>query len=96
MPKSSLQILERNNLTIDDVAYIAPHQANYRISKNVAGTLGVAEDKMLSNIQYLGNTGCAGCAIVLDENKQSFKKGENIIVTVFGGGYSYGAMLITI
>lgn len=96
MPKASLKILERNNLTISDIAYIAPHQANLRISKNVAGTLGVSDDVMLSNIQYLGNTGCAGCAIVLDEHKSDFKKGENIIVTVFGGGYSYGAMLITI
>ncbi|MEA5138208.1 3-oxoacyl-ACP synthase III family protein [Arcicella rigui] len=96
MPKASLKVLERNNLSISDVAYIAPHQANLRISKNVANTLGVSEDIMLSNIQYLGNTGCAGCAIALDENKAKFNKGENIIVTVFGGGYSYGAMLITI
>ena len=96
MPKASLQILERNNLTISDIKYIAPHQANLRISKNVAGTLGVSEDVMLSNIQYLGNTGCAGCAIVLDENKHKFVKGDKIIVTVFGGGYSYGAMLLEI
>jgi 3-oxoacyl-[acyl-carrier-protein] synthase III len=96
MPKASLQVLERNNLTISDIKYIAPHQANLRISKNVAGTLGVSEDVMLSNIQYLGNTGCAGCAIVLDENKQKFVKGDKIIVTVFGGGYSYGAMLLEI
>ena len=96
MPKASLQVLERNNLTISDIKYIAPHQANLRISKNVAGTLGVSEDVMLSNIQYLGNTGCAGCAIVLDENKHKFVKGDKIIVTVFGGGYSYGAMLLEI
>ena len=96
MPKASLQVLERNNLTISDIKYIAPHQANLRISKNVAGTLGVSEDVMLSNIQYLGNTGCAGCAIVLDENKHKFVKGDKIIVTVFGGGYSYGAMLVEI
>ena len=96
MPKASLKVLERNNLTISDIKYIAPHQANLRISKNVAGTLGVSEDVMLSNIQYLGNTGCAGCAIVLDENKHKFVKGDKIIVTVFGGGYSYGAMLLEI
>lgn len=96
MPKASLQILERNNLTINDIKYIAPHQANLRISKNVAATLGVSDDVMLSNIQYLGNTGCAGCAIVLDENKGKFVKGDKIIVTVFGGGYSYGAMLVEV
>lgn len=96
MPKASLQVIERNGLTINDIKYIAPHQANLRISKNVAGTLGVSEDVMLSNIQYLGNTGCAGCAIALDENKGKFVKGDKIIVTVFGGGYSYGAMLLEI
>jgi 3-oxoacyl-[acyl-carrier-protein] synthase III len=96
MPKASTQVLERNNLTINDIKFIAPHQANLRISKNVAGTLGVSEEVMLSNIQYLGNTGCAGCAIVLDENKDKFEKGDKIIVTVFGGGYSYGAMLVEV
>jgi 3-oxoacyl-[acyl-carrier-protein] synthase III len=96
MPKASTQVLERNSLTINDIKFIAPHQANLRISKNVAGTLGVSEEVMLSNIQYLGNTGCAGCAIVLDENKDKFEKGDKIIVTVFGGGYSYGAMLVEV
>lgn len=96
MPKVSKQVMEKNGLTVDDIAYVIPHQANLRITKNVAGTLGITEDKMVSNIQYLGNTGCAGCAIALDEKKSTFKKGERIIVTVFGGGYSYGAMLVEI
>lgn len=96
MPKVSNQILERNKLLIDEIAYVIPHQANLRITKNVAGTLGVPDEKMISNIQYLGNTGCAGCAIAMDENKNLFQKGEKIIVTVFGGGYSYGAMLLEI
>jgi 3-oxoacyl-[acyl-carrier-protein] synthase-3 len=96
MPKVSKQVMEKNGLTVDDIAYVIPHQANLRITKNVAGTLGITEDKMVSNIQYLGNTGCAGCAIALDEKKSTFNKGEKIIVTVFGGGYSYGAMLVEI
>ncbi|MEZ0538394.1 3-oxoacyl-ACP synthase III family protein [Fibrella arboris] len=96
MPKASLQILERHSLTAADVDYVLPHQANLRISRNVMQTLGLPEEKLLSNIQYLGNTGCAGCAIALSEHWDSFKKGERIVVTVFGGGYSYGAMLVEV
>lgn len=96
MPKASLQILERHGLTAADVDYVLPHQANLRISRNVMQTLGLPEEKLLSNIQYLGNTGCAGCAIALSEHWTSFKKGQRIVVTVFGGGYSYGAMLIEV
>ena len=96
MPKASLQILERHQLTVADVDYVLPHQANLRISRNVMHTLGLPEEKLISNIQYLGNTGCAGCAIALSERWDSFQKGEHIVVTVFGGGYSYGAMLIEV
>lgn len=96
MPKVSIQVLEQCGLTISDIDYLIPHQANHRISLNVIGTLGISEDKLLSNIQRLGNTGCAGCSIALSENRTRFKKGERIVVTVFGGGYSYGAMLIEV
>ena len=94
MPKASLQVLERCGLTLADVDYILPHQANLRISRNVMKTLGLPEEKLISNIQLLGNTGCAGCAIALSERWDTFQKGERIVVTVFGGGYSFGAMLI--
>ncbi len=96
MPKVSLQILERNSLKTSDVDFLIPHQANHRISKNVIATLGISEDKLISNIQYLGNTGCAGCAIGLSENWERFRKGQCIVITVFGGGYSYGAMLLEV
>jgi 3-oxoacyl-[acyl-carrier-protein] synthase III len=94
MPKASLQILDRYGLTAADVDYVLPHQANLRISRNVMQTLGLPDEKLISNIQYLGNTGCAGCAIALSERWNSFQPGERIVVTVFGGGYSYGAMLL--
>lgn len=94
MPKASLQALERCGLTVDDVDYVLPHQANLRISRNVMKTLGLPEEKLISNIQLLGNTGCAGCAIALSENWDMFQKGQRIVLTVFGGGYSYGAMVI--
>ena len=94
MPKATFQVLERCGLTLADVDYVLPHQANLRISRNVMNTLGLPEEKLISNIQLLGNTGCAGCAIALSERWDTFQKGQRIVVTVFGGGYSYGAMLI--
>ncbi|MBB5284852.1 3-oxoacyl-[acyl-carrier-protein] synthase-3 [Rhabdobacter roseus] len=96
MPKVSQQVLQRCGLTIDDIDYLIPHQANHRISLNVIGTLGIPESKLISNIQRLGNTGCAGCAIALSEHFDRFEKGQRIVFTVFGGGYSYGAMLVEV
>lgn len=96
MPKVSQQVLQACGLAISDIDYLIPHQANHRISLNVIGTLGIPEEKLLSNIQRLGNTGCVGCAIALSENMDRFEKGQRLVVTVFGGGYSYGAMLIEV
>ena len=94
MPKASLQALERCGLTLADVDYVLPHQANLRISRNVMNTLGLPEEKLISNIQRYGNTGCAGCGIALSERWDTFQKGQHIVITVFGGGYSFGAMVI--
>jgi 3-oxoacyl-[acyl-carrier-protein] synthase III len=96
MPKAVQQVLAQANLTANDVDFVVPHQANLRISVNVMGTLGLPLEKLISNIQYLGNTGCAGCAIALSEHWQNFQKGQRIVITVFGGGYSFGAMLLQV
>ena len=90
------RILDECGYSVDDLSYLIPHQANLRITKNVAETLKLSPEKALSNIQYLGNTGCAGAAIAMDENRNLFKAGDIIVVTVFGGGYSYGAMLVKV
>lgn len=94
MSKMTLRILSDNGLDINDLSYLITHQANLRIAKNVVGNLDLPLEKALNNIQYLGNTGCAGSGIVLSENIKNIKEGDNIVVTVFGGGYSYGAMLL--
>ncbi len=94
MAKMTLRILEENNLTINDLSYLITHQANLRIARNVVGNLDLPLEKTLNNIQYLGNTGCAGSGIVLSENMNNIKKGDRVVVSVFGGGYSYGAMLL--
>ena len=75
MAKMTLDILKSNNLEMSDLSYLITHQANFRIAKNVAENLEIPLEKTLNNIQYLGNTGCAGCAgsgIVLSEHFQYF------------------------
>ena len=94
MTRVTQQILEQNQLGIDDVTYLIPHQANLRITKNVLQQLGLPEERGVSNIEELGNTGCAGAAIALADIWPQLQPGNHIVVTVFGGGYSYGAMLL--
>lgn len=94
MARISKNLLEKHGYTLDDLTYFVPHQANLRISKNVAGKLDLPMERVLSNIQEYGNTGCAGCAIALSENRNKVKSGDVLAVSVFGGGYSYGAMIL--
>ena len=94
MAKTTVEILTNNGLSMDDLTYLVPHQANNRISQNVAASLQLEESRILSNVQYLGNTGSAGSGIALSESWSKYKKGDNLVVSVFGGGYSYGAMLL--
>lgn len=94
MSRISQDILLRNGKHLDDLNWLIPHQANFRISKKVAADLKLPLEKVVSNIQYLGNTGCAGCGIALSEHQDNIKPGELAVLCVFGGGYSYGAALL--
>ncbi|UYZ61988.1 3-oxoacyl-ACP synthase III family protein [Hymenobacter weizhouensis] len=94
MSRVTQQVLERNGLSVADVAYLIPHQANLRITRNVVQQLGLPEERAVSNIEELGNTGCAGAAIALADIWPRLQPSEQVVVTVFGGGYSYGAMLL--
>ena len=69
---------------------------NLKIVANVARQLDMSDEKFLNNIEELGNTGSASAAIVFAQNRDKFKKGETVGLTVFGGGYSCGAFLIKI
>ncbi len=80
----------------EELDYIITHQANKRIVAQVAHQLGLNDDKFLNNIEELGNTGSASCALVFAQNRGKFNKGEKIGLTVFGGGYSCGAFLVEI
>ncbi|MEM9987361.1 MAG: ketoacyl-ACP synthase III, partial [Bacteroidota bacterium] len=75
MSKISQQIVERNGKQLEDLSWLIPHQANFRISKKVAEDLGLPLDKVVSNIQYLGNTGCAGCGIAFSEHQDHIQPG---------------------
>jgi 3-oxoacyl-[acyl-carrier-protein] synthase-3 len=94
MAGDTIQILEQNNYKLENLSYLIPHQANLRIINKVGKDLSMNKAKLITNIEYLGNTGCAGCAIGLSENWQKFCKNDLIVVTVFGGGYSSGCLLL--
>lgn len=89
-------IVNPENLQINDLTYIICHQANKRIVANVANQLNFEDSRFINNIEELGNTGSASSAIVFAQNRDKFKSGDSIGVTVFGGGYSCGAYLIKI
>lgn len=87
-------IAANNQLKEEDIDYVIPHQANIRIIENVRKQLGLPKEKVLTNIEKLGNTGCASVAIAFSQNIDKFQKGNKIALTVFGGGYSCGAVLM--
>ena len=80
--------------TINDLAYVSSHQANQRIIRNISHQTGIPEERFLMNIETRGNTGCPSCAISLSEHLSEIKNGDLVGLTVFGGGYSCGAMLL--
>lgn len=89
-------VVSPENIQIQDLNYVICHQANKRIVANVANQLGLSDDRFLNNIEELGNTGSASAAIVFAQNRDKFRKGDRIGLTVFGGGYSCGAFLVEI
>ena len=94
MLTSSQDILKRNNLTVDQIDWFIPHQANLRIIEAVGSRLGIADDKVLVNIQYRGNTSAASIPLCIDENKDKLKKGDKLVLTAFGAGFTWGAMYV--
>ena len=94
MLTSSLDVMKRNNLSADDVKYLIPHQANLRIIEAVADRAGFPMDKVLVNIEHTGNTSAASIPICLDEYKDRLHKGDKLILTAFGAGFTWGAMYV--
>jgi len=88
------KILDRNKLKINDVSWLAAHQANKRIIDATADRLGLDESKVLMNIHRYGNTTSATLPLLLADYESQIKKGDNIIFAAFGGGFSWGAIYL--
>jgi 3-oxoacyl-[acyl-carrier-protein] synthase-3 len=92
MADVSAEIMERNGLTADDVAWLVPHQANKRIIDATANRMGVSSSKVMLNIERYGNTTSGTIPLCLWEWEKQLKKGDNIILAAFGGGFTWGSI----
>ena len=90
----SAEIMEKNNLSSDDVAWLVPHQANLRIIDATANRMGVSNDKVMINIQKYGNTTAGTLPLCLWDYEKQLKKGDNIILSAFGGGFTWGSVYL--
>lgn len=94
MADVSAEIMERNNLTANDIAWLVPHQANLRIIDATANRMGLDKDKVMINIQRYGNTTAATIPLCLWEWENKLHKGDNVILSAFGGGFTWGAVWV--
>lgn len=94
MYTASVEILRRNNLSAETIDWLVPHQANLRIIEAVSSRAGIPQEKVLVNIQHTGNTSAASIPICLDEFKDKLKKGDKVLLTAFGAGFTWGSMLL--
>ena len=94
MADVSEEIMERNNLSADDVAWLVPHQANKRIIDATARRMGVGNEKVMLNIEKYGNTTNGTIPLCLWEWESKLNKGDNIILAAFGGGFTWGSIFI--
>ena len=94
MADVAAELLEKNNLTGDDIAWLVPHQANKRIIDATANRMGLSPDKVMLNIQRYGNTTAATIPLCLWDWKHEINKGDLIVLAAFGGGFTWGATLI--
>jgi 3-oxoacyl-[acyl-carrier-protein] synthase-3 len=94
MADVSAEIMERNNLRSEDVAWLVPHQANKRIIDATARRMGLSDDKVMLNIHKYGNTTNGTIPLCLWEWEDKLNKGDNIILSAFGGGFTWGAVYV--
>ena len=94
MADVSEEIMKKNNLSADDVAWLVPHQANKRILDATARRMGVGDDKVMLNIQKYGNTTNGTIPLCLWEWESKLNKGDNIILAAFGGGFTWGSIYL--
>lgn len=94
MAEVSAQIMEKNQLRSEDIAWLVPHQANKRIIDATAQRMGLPANKVMMNIEKYGNTTAGTLPLLLWEYEPLLKKGDNLILSTFGGGFTWGAMWI--
>lgn len=94
MADVAAQIMERNDLTAENVAWLVPHQANKRIIAATSDRMGLPEEKVMLNIERYGNTTNGTLPLCLWEYEKQLKKGDNIVLAAFGGGFTWGATYI--
>lgn len=94
MADVSAEIMERNNLSSEDVDWLVPHQANLRIIDATAKRMGLPSEKVMVNIQKYGNTTAGTLPLCLWDWESKLKKGDNIVLSAFGGGFTWGAVYL--
>lgn len=94
MAEVSARIMEKNNLTSADVSWLVPHQANKRIVDATANRMGVGPEKVMMNIERYGNTTAGTIPLLLWDYEKQLKKGDNLILSAFGGGFTWGAIYL--
>ena len=94
MADAAYDLLQRNHLTGDDIAWLVPHQANKRIIDATANRMGLPAEKVMINIQRFGNTTAGTIPLCLWEWESQLHKGDNIVLAAFGGGFTWGATLV--
>ncbi len=94
MADVSVEIMKRNNLKSEDIAFLVPHQANMRIIDATARRMGLAKEKVMINIERYGNTTSATIPLCIWEWENQLKKGDNLVLSAFGGGFTWGAILL--
>ena len=94
MADVSAEIMDKNNLKGDDVDWLVPHQANLRIIDATANRMGVTRDKVMINIEKYGNTTAGTIPLCLWEWEDKLKKGDNLVLAAFGGGFTWGSVFL--
>lgn len=94
MADVSAEIMEKNNLSSDDINWLVPHQANKRIIDATANRMGLDENKVMLNIQRYGNTTSGTIPLCLWDYEKQLKKGDNLVLAAFGGGFTWGAIYV--
>ena len=94
MAEVSAEIMDKNNLTSDDINWLVPHQANLRIIDATANRMGLPKEKVMINIEKYGNTTAGTLPLCLWDYEKQLKKGDTLILSAFGGGFTWGAVYL--